>query len=119
MSRKLAGASCNDAHRGWCPSRKDRQGVIEAIELFESGWLVERRTSSDHRTPSDTSGQRERNRQGVLPSLGPTHDTDRPHFEVVKKRHEIASDPEQQTKACQPRCAVDAGPVGRDHTQSQ
>ena len=67
VSRKLAVARCNNAHGQGCPSRKHGKSVIEAIQLFERGRIVERWTSGDHCALRDTSAQCERSREAYCP----------------------------------------------------
>lgn len=67
----------------------------------------------------DAIGQCERGSEGVLATLGPTHDADPSELEVVEERHQISRDPGQQAMLRQPRGAVYPGPVRGDDAQSQ
>lgn len=97
--RNLAVASGNGAHCQRSPPGKNGQDMIEPIQLLEGSGVVERRASSDHRTPRNLLRELEGNGQGVLPTLRPPHDSNRPHLKVVKERHEVSSDPREQTMA--------------------
>jgi hypothetical protein len=67
--------------------------VIEAVGLLESSRVIEWRTAGNHGATGDPFSKFERCGQCVLTTLGPPHDPNRTHLEVIEERDEVCSDP--------------------------